>query len=191
MSTFAETILFAMKKFLFLMTLLLWAAVGYAQDFDLPCGNLNYKPEIQTVLLYADDNQLNDPIIPLEDMMGRLTLSFDIIDGQGEVLNYTFIHCSHDWQPTDMQRIQYASGFESDRLDDYAFSRNTLIEYVNYHLTFPREDMVPLISGNYLLTVFDDENPDSVLFARRFYVYEVQANLQAEVGQVLGSDGKA
>lgn len=180
MSTFAETIFFAMKKFLFLMTLLLCATVGFAQDFDLLCGNLNYKPEIQTVLLYADDNQLNDPIIPLEDMMGRLTLSFDIIDGQGEVLNYTFIHCSHDWQPTDMQRIQYASGFESDRLDDYAFSRNTLIEYVNYHLTFPREDMVPLISGNYLLIVYGDDLKDLYL-TRRFMVVDEKAHVGATV----------
>ncbi len=180
MSTFAETIFFAMKKFLFLMTLLLCATVGFAQDFDLPCGNLNYKPEIQTVLLYADDNQLNDPIIPLEDMTGRLTLSFDIIDGQGEVLNYSFIHCSHDWQPTDMQRIQYASGFESDRLDDYAFSRNTLIEYVNYHLTFPREDMVPLISGNYLLIVYGDDLNDLYL-TRRFMVVDEKAHVGVTV----------
>jgi len=180
LSTFAETLFFAMKKFLFLMALLLCSAVGLTQDFDLPCGNLNYKPEVQTVLLYADDNQLNDPIIPLEDMMGRLTLSFDIIDGQGEVLNYTFIHCSHDWQPTDMQRIQYASGFESDRLDDYAFSRNTLIEYVNYHLTFPREDMVPLVSGNYLLIVYGDDLNDLYL-TRRFMVVDEKAHVGATV----------
>ena len=143
-----------MKKYFFLITLLLWVVGLYAQNFDLPCGNLNYKPEVQTVLFYADDNQLNDPIVPLEDMMGRLTLSFDVIDGQGEVLNYTFIHCSHDWQPTDIQRIQYASGYDSDRLDNYAFSRNTLIDYVNYQLKFPTEDMMPLVSGNYLLVVF-------------------------------------
>ena len=147
-----------MMKRITLIILLICAVIGaFAQDFDLLCGNLNYKPEVQTVLLYADDNQLNDPIIPLEDMMGRLTLSFDIIDGEGEVLNYTFIHCSHDWQPTDIQRIQYASGYESDRLDDYAFSRNTLIEYVNYQLKFPREEMMPLLSGNYLLVVYGDD----------------------------------
>ena len=49
--------------------LLIWAicaATGlFAQDFDLPCGNINYKPEVQTVLLYADDNQLNDPIVTM------------------------------------------------------------------------------------------------------------------------------
>ncbi len=169
-----------MRKLLFFTTLLLCAIGAFAQNFDLPCGNLNYKPEVQTVLLYADGNQLNDPIIPLEDMMGRLTLSFDVIDGEGEVLNYTFIHCSHDWQPTDLQRMQYASGFESDRLDDYAFSRNTLIEYVNYQITFPREDMMPLISGNYLLIVYGDDFND-LYFTRRFMVVDEKAQVNATV----------
>ena len=169
-----------MKKLLFLLTFLLCAIGAFAQDFTLPCGNLNYKPQVQTVLLYADDNQLNDPIIPLEDMMGRLTLSFDIIDGEGEVLNYTFIHCSHDWQPTDIQRIQYVSGFDSDRLDDYAFSRNTLIDYVNYQLKFPNEDMMPLISGNYLLIVFGNDINDLYL-TRRFMVVDEKAHVGATV----------
>ena len=180
MSIFAHNNTLNMRKLLFFTTLLLCAIGAFAQNFDLPCGNLNYKPEVQTVLLYADGNQLNDPIIPLVDMMGRLTLSFDVIDGEGEVLNYTFIHCSHDWQPTDLQRMQYASGFESDRLDDYAFSRNTLIEYVNYQLTFPREDMMPLISGNYLLIVYGDDFND-LYFTRRFMVVDEKAQVNATV----------
>ena len=166
-------------KTITLFILAFCASIGaFAQD--LLCGNLNYKPEVQTVLLYADDNQLNDPIIPLEDMMGRLTLSFDIIDGEGEVLNYTFIHCNHDWQPTESQRIQYASGYESDRLDDYAFSRNTLIDYVNYQLKFPREEMMPLISGNYLLIVFGDDLND-LYFTRRFMIVDEKAHVGATV----------
>ena len=95
-----------MKRITLLLLVLGFVLGASAQDFDFPCGNLNYKPEVQTVLLFADDNPLSDPIIPLDDMLGRLTLSFDIIDGQGEVLNYTFIHCSHDWHPTDIQRIR-------------------------------------------------------------------------------------
>lgn len=169
-----------MKKLSLLILALGLATWLFAQDFDLPCGNLNYKPEVQTVLLFAGDNQLNDPIIPLGDMMGRLTLSFDLIDGQGEVLNYTFIHCKHDWQPTELQRIQYASGYESERLDDYAFSRNTLIEYVNYQLKFPNEDMMPLISGNYLLIVYGDDLND-LYFTRRFMVVNEKAYLDVTV----------
>ena len=179
MSIFAEMNR-VMKKYFFLITLLLSVFGLYAQDFDLPCGNLNYKPEVQTVQLYADGNQLADPILPLDDMVERLTLSFDIIDGEGEVLNYTFIHCSHDWRPTDIQRIQYATGFESERLDDYAFSRNTLIPYANYQLRFPQADMMPLISGNYLLIVFGDDINDLYL-TRRFMVVDEKAHLNVTV----------
>lgn len=169
-----------MKRITLLLLVLGFVLGASAQDFDFPCGNLNYKPEVQTVLLFADDNPLSDPIIPLDDMLGRLTLSFDIIDGQGEVLNYTFIHCSHDWHPTDIQRIQYASGFESDRLDNYNFSRNTLIEYANYQLRFPNEDMMPLVSGNYLLIVYGDDLND-LYFTRRFMVVDEKAHIGVTV----------
>ena len=177
--TFAENT-WTMKRITLIILALCAATALFAQDFNLPCGNINYKPEVQTVQLYADGNQLNDPIIPLDDMVERLTLSFDIIDGDGEVLNYTFIHCRHDWQPTDIQRIQYASGFESDRLDDYAFSRNTLIPYANYQLRFPQADMMPLISGNYLLIVFGDDIND-LYFTRRFMVVDEKARLDVTV----------
>ncbi len=169
-----------MKRITLLLLVLGFVLGASAQDFDFPCGNLNYKPEVQTVLLFADDNPLSDPVIPLDDMLGRLTLSFDIIDGQGEVLNYTFIHCSHDWHPTDIQRIQYASGFESDRLDNYNFSRNTLIEYANYQLRFPNEDMMPLVSGNYLLIVYGDDLND-LYFTRRFMVVDEKAHIGVTV----------
>lgn len=177
--TFAENT-WTMKRITLIILALCTATALFAQDFNLPCGNINYKPEVQTVQLYADGNQLNDPIIPLDDMVERLTLSFDIIEGDGEVLNYTFIHCRHDWQPTDIQRIQYASGFESDRLDDYAFSRNTLIPYANYQLRFPKADMMPLISGNYLLIVYGDDI-DDLYFTRRFMVVDEKARLNVTV----------
>ena len=107
-----------MKNILFIFLALCFSFSAFAQDLPY-YGDLNYKPEVQTVLLYADGNQLNDPIVPLDDLTERLTLSFDVLGGDGDVLNYTFIHCTHDWQPTDIQRIKYASGFESDRIDDY------------------------------------------------------------------------
>lgn len=167
------------KSILFLLIFSLTAGL-WAQEFNHPCGNLNYRPEVQTVLLYADGDQLRDPVIPLGDMTERLALSFDILGGNGEVLNYTFIHCSHDWLPTDIQRIQYASGFESDQLDDYAFSRNTLVDYVNYQLLFPKEDMQPLISGNYLLVVYGEDLND-LYFTRRFMVVDEKAHLGVTV----------
>lgn len=169
-----------MKKSPLLIFLLMCATHLFSQDFNIPCGNINYRSDVQTVLLYADGEQLNDPVVPLGDLTERLTLSFDILGGKGEVLNYTFIHCNHDWHPTDIQRIQYASGFESDRIDDFAFSRNTLVDYVNYQLLFPKDDMQPLISGNYLLVVFGDDLND-LYFTRRFFVVDEKARMDATV----------
>ncbi len=165
-----------MRKSILFILALVWSAGLWAQDFRQYCGNINYRPEVQTVLLYADGDQLKDPVVPLGDLVERLTLSFDILGGNGEVLNYTFIHCSHDWQPTDIQRIQYASGFESDRIDDYAFSRNTLVDYVNYQLLFPKDDMQPLVSGNYLLVVYGEDLND-LYFTRRFMVVDEKARM--------------
>ena len=129
----------------------------FGQSFDLPCDNFDYKKSVATVQLFADGNQNKEPLIPLDNPLYRLTLSFDLLGTEGAVLNYTFIHCSNDWLPTDIQRTSYASGFDYGRIDDFDFSRNTLVDYVHYQINFPDEDMFPLISGNYLLVVYDDD----------------------------------
>lgn len=164
------------KAIHFLFFVLLTSSL-FGRDIP-PCDNIDYNEKVRSVLLYKDDDQTSDPIIPLNDAVGRLTLSFDILDGDGETLNYTFVHCTNDWQPTDIQRIVYASGFDYDRIDDYVFSRNTLVSYVNYQLVFPKEDMAPLISGNYLLIVYsDDMTEGNIYFTRRFMVLDEKATV--------------
>ena len=169
-----------MKKLLFLvLATLVWMQ---AKAFELPCADYDYKESVRTVLLYADGDPLREPLIPLEYPTNRLTLSFDLLGGEGEVLNYTFIHCTNDWYPTEIQRFNYATGFDSGRLDDIEYSRNTLVEYAHYRLSFPEEDMLPIISGNYLLVVFgDDLSENEVYFTRRFMVYDEKAVIQASV----------
>lgn len=171
-----------MKRTLLLMLLAnVIRLCGFSQELSY-YGNLNYKSEVQTVLLYANGNQLEEPVVPLDDLTEKLTLSFDVLNGDGDVLNYTFIHCTYDWQPTEIQRIQYASGFDSDRIDDFSFSVNTLVDYVNYRLVFPKEDMRPLVSGNYLLIVFgDDMSEENIYFTRRFMVVDEKAVIEASV----------
>jgi len=132
------------------------------------------------VLLYADGNQTKDPLIPLDQPQQRLTLAFDILGSDGQVLNYTFIHCTNDWFPTDIQRYNYATGYDYGRIDDFDFSRNTLVDYVHYQLRFPEADMMPVVSGNYLLIVYGDD-PDDLYFTRRFMVLDEKATINASV----------
>ena len=171
-----------MKKTLFIVLSLLLASSVFPHDLDLACDNLDYKESVMTVLLYADGNQNKEPVIPLNHAAHRLTLSFDLLGDEGRQLSYTFIHCTQDWYPTPIQRNQYASGFDYGLIDDYQFSRNTLVDYVHYQLSFPEEDMMPLVSGNYLLIVYDGTlSEEHLCFTRRFMVLDEKAVLETSV----------
>ena len=162
--------------------LLLVSTHAFAQGFDLLCDDVDYKESVQGVMLYADGNQNKDPLIPLNQMEGRLTLAFDLLDNDGEVLNYTFIHCTNDWFPTETQRYFYATGYDYGRINDFEFSRNTLVNYVHYQLNFPEADMMPVVSGNYLLVVYDDDlTEEHLYFTRRFMVLDEKASVSAAV----------
>ena len=169
-----------MKRSLAILVLLIVVCNAFGQVLDLPCDDLDYKESVRTVLLYADGNQNKDPLIPLEQAQNRLTLSFDLLGTESEVLNYTFIHCTNDWLPSELQRYYYATGYDYGRIDNYEFSRNTLIDYVHYQLKFPEAEMMPTVSGNYLLIVYGDDLSD-LYFTRRFMVIDAKASISASV----------
>ena len=171
-----------MKKFLLLVAALMVCLTAVGQEFNLPCVDLDYQPSVASVSLFADGNQNKEPLIPLANPTNRLTLWFDLFGSEGKVLNYTFIHCTNDWFPTDIMRNNYVTGFDYGRIDGYEFSRNTLVDYVHYELQFPNEEMMPVISGNYLLIVYEDDlDEDHVFFTRRFMVIDEKANISASV----------
>ena len=100
----------------------------------------NYNDRVQTVLLHPTTDSLAKPIIHLNDMMGKLHLQFDVFSNDAPYMYYTFIHCNNDWtQQSDIQSIEYLSGFDSDDIENYSFSLNTMVDYVHFDLVFPTE----------------------------------------------------
>lgn len=142
--------------------------------------NYIYRPNIKTVILENSQLPLSEPTIELNSGM-QLMLKFDDLDGDYKDYWYTIIHCDAQWKPSDITRSTYLYSFYEDRIMDYSFSFNTLQPYTNYQLKFPNEQIKPMISGNYLLKVYLDNNPDSVAFTRRFLVYENLVDIQASV----------
>lgn len=163
--------------------LLLSSLTLSAQSFVPACVDRVYDDKVKTVQLYAYGEQTNEPLVGLDNMMGQLTLSFDVLSNDAEVFSYTFIHCSNDWQPTDIQKIKYVRGFDSDYIEDYSFSMNTMVDYVHYNLVFPNANMCPLLSGNYLLIVYSDDEltEENLLFTRRFMVLDEKAVFEVRV----------
>ncbi len=92
-------------------------------------------------------------------------------------LQYRLVHCGPDWQPSGLLESEYLDGFNIADIDDWAFSSNTFVHFVNYRIEIPNEQMNPSLSGNYILQIFDRENPEEILGEARFAITEQSADI--------------
>lgn len=109
----------------------------------------------------------------------RITVSFDDISDDWADLQYRLVHCNADWTPSALVDSEYLDGFNIDDVDDWAFSQNTFIHFVNYRIEIPNENISPTLSGNYRLEVFHRDRPDETLAEARFSVAEQSARVAA------------
>lgn len=153
----------------------------YFQEKVVRNDNLTYHDNIQTILLYKAGFELSPPIIQL-NTAEKLVLSFDDLDAQHKSYKYTLIHCDAYWNASPLQQMEYIDGFYEDRIDDYKYSFNTTIPYVNYILVFPTEYLRLKRSGNYILKVYQDSDRDeNVVFTRRLMVSDPKVIVQGNI----------
>ena len=70
-------------------------------------------------------------------------------------------------------------GYDNLRIDNYITSFNTLQTYTHYKLELPNENISFLMSGNYIIEIYDIY--DELVFSRRFCIYEEKANVKLAV----------
>lgn len=126
-------------------------------------------PDFKSLRIVDADNRLGQPIIRGNS---RINFSFDELAEDNRYLRYRLIHCNSDWQPSSLTEMDYITGFNEAEITDYRLSENTLAHYVHYDLTLPNSDMQPLVSGNYLVEIFDENDPTTTLIRARFMVDE-------------------
>lgn len=119
------------------------------------------------------------PVAVLDD--GGFVISFDHLAEDREYLRYSLTHCTADWRPDELSYVEYLDGFNEGTIDDYDFSRATTVHYVHYTLTLPNEQVRPTISGNYVLRVYPENDPDDVWLQCRLAVSEGTAAIGAEI----------
>lgn len=136
---------------------------------ELVYDNINYLPSIKSVQLYPVGQENAFPIIELfsDD---QLMLAFD--DLRGDVRNFYFSleHCDANWTPSRLSPLEYAEGYNEDRILQYGTSVNTLQSYTHYRVDFPTDNVKPKLAGNYLLKVYEDADKSRLIISRRFYV---------------------
>jgi hypothetical protein len=144
--------------------------------------NSVFDSTIHTVLLHSATWELADPVIELGSDQ-QLELRFDDISNNSRVLAYTLVHCDQNWQRSTINQQEYLSGFGQGTISEHTVSINTTYDYVNYRLLFPVDECKPLISGNYVIEVFDENDPGKILLTHRFYVIEKTMQVEASLKQ--------
>lgn len=127
-----------------------------------------YAQNIKTVQLRPKNNpNFYAPIVRLGDV---LKLSFDDLDADSKQYLYKIEHMTHDWKPSSITNNQYIQGFEQNEIFNFTNSFNTLQPYTHYSVEIPNENTVITKSGNYLISVIDEDY--KVVFTRRCVFYE-------------------
>ncbi|MEK7720096.1 MAG: DUF5103 domain-containing protein [Bacteroidota bacterium] len=137
-------------------------------------------PGIHTVLFFTEGWEFSLPVLQLGGNQ-RLVCKFDHLSGEARSYNYTIVQCDAEWNPSRLVASEYMEGFQENPVNDYAFSINTTVPFVNYRIILPNDQVKILLSGNYLLKVWEDGNKGNPVMIRPFYVTETVAELSGEV----------
>lgn len=139
-----------------------------------------YSPTIRTVQLYKKGFELAAPVIDLSGE-GSLILRWDDLQPNTENLTYTVVHCTADWQPSDLMTGQYLTGALNDYVPAGRQSYNTLQPFIHYEIEVPNDQMRIERSGNYLLKIYRGSDEEDLVITRRFMVTEQRAQIDARV----------
>lgn len=109
-----------------------------------------------------------------------MEISFDDLQHNFVRYTYTITHCNADWKQSELIRSEYMDGFDDNRIEDYEQSMNTEMEYNHYSFTLPNEDVKLLVSGNYIVNIFEDGEDEPVARAC-FSIVEPRVGIAIEV----------
>ncbi len=110
-------------------------------------------------------------VIPFFKLGDTFEIQFDDLYSDEADYYYTLTHYNADWSlPSSLSKAEYLTGLDNQRIITYQNSFNTLQLYSHYKQIFPNKFNQITKSGNYLLTVLNDEN--EIVFSRKFVLYE-------------------
>ncbi len=163
-----------------LLILFFICILGRVQSQNQDFQDHVYDENIRTALFYPVDGETHNvlafPVIYLQKSE-VLQLDFDELGDQYKNYNYKLIHCNHDWKQSILNDFEFLEEFNEYSITNYEISLNTRNSYVHYSLQVPKTK----ISGNYVLKVYRNMNPNDVVLTRRFVVYDTKVSIQPDI----------
>lgn len=144
-------------------------------------------PQVRTLCTHVEGDETSFPIIGL-DSNDHIVVEFDCLSDTPADLEYSLQHCFNCGTPTDLLPTEYIEGFNVNPVTDYWPSVSTMVGYYNYRITLPNDNVRMLLSGRYVLNIFEAGHPDKVIARTSFLVYEQLVTIDAEIRKPERSD---
>ncbi len=168
-----------MKKTLLILLSLILVKNVSAQRNEI------YDRGIASLQVVAGQQWLSLPIIKLgsHGPNERINISFDDLTHTYHRYVYRIEHCEADWTVSDqLFSSDYIEGFQDgNTIDDIVESINTNTLYTHYSLQIPNEQCSLKMSGNYKLTVYDENDGNRPMFTACFMVIEPAMGVALDV----------
>ncbi len=151
------------------------SALASGQEIKQPKKN-----EVGIVEFFRKGHKLSIPII---NIYGKdvLELRFDIFGSEENILYYSIELCDFNWDPVDLDPLDYLESYGANHFYPFSPSMNTLFDYVQYRLNIPNDEYSFLLPGNYLVHVYSDEDLESEVLTRKFIVFKDQVKVDVWV----------
>ncbi len=123
------------------------------------------SPKIASLQVLAGSDWQSLPIAQLGG--NAIHIDFDEMSHNYRRFSYKIEHCEADWTTsTDIYDTSYMTGLSDNLLiENVEQSLNTTALYTHYQLTIPNENCRLTMSGNYRLTVYDENTGEKMLVA--------------------------
>lgn len=159
--------------------IIIWALCLTLIGLPAMAGNRIYSPRIQSLTSIVNGDWMNRPVLTLGSK-DVLTIGFDELSHNYRRLTVHLEHCEADWTVSEgLFESDWIEGFNDLQIDDYQNSLNTSVLYTHYKFELPNDRCRLRMSGNYRLTITDED--DERLADVEFYVVEPMVQIAMEV----------
>jgi hypothetical protein len=159
-----------LRKFFLLFTLFFSVTIAFSQEKEV------LPPFYIKTISFVQNGQNAVPLFLLGD---AFQLQFDDLHGSEDNYYYRITHCDYDWKPSQLSVNEYLDGFNEQRIQDYSNSFNALQIYSHYKLTLPNKLTQLKVSGNYIISILNDNK--EVVFSRKVVIYEDLVSVPMQV----------
>lgn len=135
-----------------------------------------YSNEIKSIEIGVENLKSGEPCYKINS--GKpLQVEFDLLNEHAASIQFELIHCDRNWVKSDLMEMEFIEGYASDYIEGITISSGTINQYVHYNFKIPNNNTKFLISGNYILKVFEEEQSDTPLFTVKIFVSEQTSDI--------------